>query len=543
MIITPRITPHSPSYPHNRAEHLAALAEVRQHEARVRAHSEGNRPKFEARGQLLPRDRIALLLDRGAPFIELSPLAGLGMHDDDGDKRPQGGGAIAGIGWVANTRVAIYAHDAAIKGGAVPPMGVKKALRIQEIALDNHLPLVTLAESAGANLQYQAELFVEGGRTFANQARLSAAGVPQITVVYGSSTAGGAYVPGLSDYVVMVRGQARVFLAGPPLVRAATGEVCDEEGLGGALMHATLTGLNEYMAEDDVEGTLIARELVGGLGWGEARGLREERPPLSDPDELCGAVPFDYRQPYDPREVLARLLDGSEFEEFKALFGPEIVTGFGEIYGHRVGVIANNGPICPEGAAKAAQLIQLCCQRGTPLLFLQNTTGFMVGAAVEAGGVIKHGAQMIRAVANAPVPKITLMIGGAFGAGHYAMCGRAYDPRFIFSWPSCRLAVMGGQQAGEVFKIIGQQRLAQSGAAPSAASALASASAQLDAVAQGVARQIERESHALFGTARLWDDGIIDPRHSRRVVGEALSICADAARAPLRPSLLGVTRL
>jgi len=432
----------------------------------------------------------------------------------------------------------VYAHDSAVKGGAVPPMGVKKALRAQEVALHNRLPLVTLAESAGANLQHQAELFVEGGRTFAQQARLSAAGVPQVTVVYGPSTAGGAYVPGLSDVVVMVRGRAQVFLAGPPLVRAATGEVCDEEALGGAALHATQTGLNEHMAEDDREATLIARALVGGLGWGEgaaAAALRDDRPPLYDPEELCGAVPFDYRQPYDPREVLARLLDGSDFEEFKAGFGPEVVVGFGALYGRSVGVVANQGPICPEGAAKAAQLIQLCDQRGAPLLFLQNTTGFMVGAAAEAAGVIKHGAQMIRAVATAAVPKLTLMIGGAFGAGHYAMCGRAYDPRFIFSWPNSRLAVMGGQQAGEVVRQLGAQRLGPG--------APAEALARVEAAARALAAQVEAESSALFATARLWDDGVIDPRHSRRALGEALSICAGAGRAPLRGSALGVVRL
>ena len=518
---------------------LEALEEVRALERLVVQSSASKREKFTSRGQLLPRERLALLLDRGAPFIELSPLAGLGMHDDDGKKRVQGGGSIAGIGWVSGVRVVVYVHDSAIKGGAVPPMGVKKALRAQEIALENRLPMVTLAESAGANLEYQSELFVEGGRTFANQAKLSAAGIPQITVVHGSSTAGGAYVPGMSDYVIMVRGRAKVFLAGPPLVKAATGEESTDEALGGAEMHFEKTGLCEYLAEDDEAAVLIARDVVAQLQWSLAGDgpLPDAPPPLYDPDQLCGIVPTDYRVPYDAREVIARIVDGSRFNSFKDGFGGEIVAGFAEIYGQPIGILANNGPIHPAGAVKSAQFIQLCVQQQRPLLFLQNTTGFMVGRAVEEAGMVKHGAKMIQAVATASVPKITLQIGGSFGAGHYAMCGRSYDPRFIFAWPNNRVSVMGGPQAAEVLRIITEQKWRQRGIPITE-----QASEQIKAFGKIIVDQIERESTALFATARLWDDGIIDPRDSRRVLGELLSICRAAAARPLSPNSFGVAR-
>ena len=547
MQIESMVNPQGATYQKNREEMIALLDEVRSVEARVVAASESKREKFEKRGQLLPRDRLSLLLDRGRPFIELSSLAGYKMHDDDGKKKVQGGGSITGIGWVSDTRVMIYVHDAAIKGGAISPMGVRKALRAQEVALENRLPMVTLAESAGANLKYQSELFVEGGRTFANQAKLSAAGLPQVTVVHGSSTAGGAYVPGLSDYVVMVRERAKVFLAGPPLVQAATGEVATDEELGGAQMHAEVTGLNEYLAENDREAILIAREVVHALQWRahsktaqthHTGALIDRRPPLYDPDELCGAIPVDYRQPYDARELIARLVDGSDFNDFKAKYGAEIVAGFAEVYGQPVGILANNGPILPEGSVKTAQFIQLCCQSNTPLLFLQNTTGFMVGRDAEEAGMVKHGSKMIQAVANASVPKITFLIGGAFGAGHYAMCGRAYDPRFIFAWPNNRIAVMGGPQAGEVLKIITTANWRRKGL-PINEQTLA----QVDAFKQGVVDQIDRESTALFGTARLWDDGVIDPRDSRRLLGELLSICEASARTPLNPIQFGVARM
>ena len=541
MQIESDVNPQSAAFKAHREEMLALLEGVRTREAQVVTLSEKKRTKFEKRGQLLPKDRLALLLDRGRPVIELCALAGLGMHDDDGERHIQGGNSLMVIGWVSGVRVLVYAHNSAIKGGAMSPMGVQKALRAQKIALENRLPMVTLAESAGANLQYQSELFVEGGRTFANQAKLSAAGIPQITVVHGSSTAGGAYVPGLSDYVIMVKDRAKVFLAGPPLVQAATGEISSDEELGGAEMHHRETGLNEYMAQNDEEAILIARRVVASLHWKGSeppQGLVESRPPRYSPDELCGVVPVDYRQPYDAREVIARLLDGSDFLEFKAGYGSEIVAGHGEAYGQSVGILANQGPILPEGSVKTAQFIQLCCQSNTPLLFLQNTTGFMVGKDVEKAGMVKHGAKMIQAVANATVPKITFLIGGAFGAGHYAMCGRAYDPRFIFAWPNNRLSVMGGQQAGEVMKIITRANFARQGMPITD-----EVEEQLKAFAQPLIDQFDQESSALFATARLWDDGIIDPRDSRRLLGELLSICREAEDVELRPNVFGVARM
>lgn len=547
MHIESDMNPHGSTFQARRDEMVKLVEGVRDLEAKVIELSEKKREKFERRGQLLPRDRVALLLDRGRPLIELCSLAGLGMHDDDGKRKIQGGNSFMGIGWVSGVRVLIYAHNSAIKGGAMSPMGVKKALRAQEIALENRLPMVTLAESAGANLQYQSELFVEGGKTFANQAKLSAAGIPQVTVVHGSSTAGGAYVPGLSDYVIMVKKRAKVFLAGPPLVQAATGEVSTDEELGGAEMHYETTGLNEYIARSDHEAILIARQVVASLNWkrhhnadasASAGALVEERPPRYSPDELCGVVPVDYRQPYDAREVIARLVDDSEFLEFKAGYGAEIVTGHAEVFGQAVGIIANQGPIMPEGSVKTAQFIQLCCQSHTPLLFLQNTTGFMVGKDVERDGMVKHGSKMIQAVANATVPKITFLIGGAFGAGHYAMCGRAYDPRFIFAWPNNRLSVMGGQQAGEVMKIIALQNFARRGAPITE-----QLKAQVQQLAQPLIDQIDQESSALFATARLWDDGIIDPRDSRRLLGELLSICRESEEVSLHPNVFGVARM
>jgi len=539
MRLKSSLSSQSARFQEQRTEMLDALAELRRLEALVRAESEGNRPKFESRGQLLPRERLALLLDRGRPFLELSTLAGLGMHDDDGVRRLQGGGSIMGIGWVSGTRVVVYAHDAAIKGGAISPMGLKKVLRAQELALKQRLPMINLVESAGANLNYQAELFVEGGRAFANQARLSAAGLPQITIVYGSSTAGGAYVPGLSDYVIMVKDRAKVFLAGPPLVQAATGERSTDEELGGASMHATMTGLNELYAHDDREATLLARAQLKALNWRPRAlfELSEERPPRYSPDELCGVTPLDYRKPYHPHELIARLVDDSELLEFKPSYGADLVVGWAELYGQRVGVISNHGPIFPEGATKAAQFIELCCQSQTPLIFLQNTTGFMVGRAVEAAGSVRCGARMIKAVATAQVPKLTLLVGGAFGAGHYAMCGRAYDPDFIFAWPSNRLAVMGGQQAGEVYRLISTEKIKQRGGEISP-----HVEAELKAISGRITEQIERESHALYATARLWDDGVVDPRDSRRVLGEALMICLSARDTDTQPLSFGVTR-
>ena len=540
-ILETKVLKSSPDFKSNREKMLQLLEECRDAEERVRKNSNSKRGKFEKRNQLLPRERLSLLLDRGAPFIEISSLAGYAMHDDDGKDDVCGGSSIIGIGYVSGVRCMVYVHDSAIKGGAIPPMGVKKALRAQEVALQNRLPMVTLAESAGANLQYQSELFVDGGRTFANQAKLSAAGLPQVTVVHGSSTAGGAYVPGMSDYVIMVREKAKVFLAGPPLVKAATGEDANDEELGGADMHYTQTGLAEYVANDDAEAISHAREVLASLNWNDQikeSATKAYDEPLYDIDELCGVVPADYRQPYDAREIVARLLDGSDFTEFKAGYGPEIVAGTGSVHGRRVGIIGNNGPIFPAGSVKAAQFIQLCCQSQTPLLFLQNTTGFMVGKQVEKDGMVKHGSKLIQAVATASVPKITFLIGAAFGAGHYAMCGRSYDPRFIFAWPNNRVAVMGGEQAAGVMRIIAEQKFTKMGIPIDE-----NVSEQLDGAGQVIIDQINRESTALFSTARLWDDGIIDPRDSRRLLGELLSVCETADSTQLNPNSFGVARM
>ena len=537
-VIDSRIDPASESFRANRKAMLALVDEFRALEEQVRRTSNARKDQFAKRGQLLPRERVALLLDKGSPFLEISTLAGLGMHDDDGKENVLGGGVIDGIGYVSGVRCLISASDSAIKGGTTAPMGLKKKLRCQEIARDNKLPLIQLVESGGANLNYQAQIFVEGGQTFRNQARLSAMGVPQVTVVHGSSTAGGAYLPGLSDYVIMVKGRAKVFLAGPPLLRAATGERAADEELGGAEMHSTVSGVSDYMAEDDADGIRLCREVVAKLRWNDAlpqRPPRAFRPPRHDVDELCGVVPVDYRKPYDVREVIARIVDDSDFLDFKPLYGVHTVCGQAEIEGQPLGIIGNNGPIDADGSVKAAQFIQLMCQAGIPIVYLQNTTGYMVGTEAERRGIVKHGSKMIQAVSNASVPQLTLHIGASFGAGNYGMCGRAFDPRFIFAWPNNRIAVMGGEQAAKVLSIITEERQGRMGKPVDRPA--------LEAMERKIVEQFNRESTALFATARLWDDGLIDPRDSRNVLAFCLSICREAEIRPLRPNSFGVARL
>jgi len=529
------LNPKSAAFQANARRMQERLAEVRELEAKVVAESSSRRDKFEAKGQLLPRERVARLLDRSSGFLELSSLAGLGMHDDDGRKSVLGGGSIVGIGIVSGKRVMVSASDSAIKGGTVAPMGLRKALRMQEIARENRLPLIYLVESGGANLMYQAEMFVEGGRSFANQARLSAAGIPQIAVVHGSSTAGGAYLPGLSDYVVLVKDRSSIYLAGPPLVKAAIGEDATDEELGGAQMHASVTGLGEYMADNDAHAIALARELVDKLQWDTVPLTAKFDAPLFDAEELLGVVPQDEREPYDVREVIARLVDGSDYLDFKPAYAPDTVCGHARIEGQLVGILGNNGPIQPQGSTKAAQFIQLCDQSGTPLVFLQNTTGYMVGREAESLGAIKHGSKMIQAVANARVPKFTVVLGGSFGAGNYGMCGRGFDPRFIFSWPTARTAVMGGAQAAKVMDIVNRAKLERMGA-PVNDEALAAMSEQLR-------QRIDRESSVLFGTARLWDDGVIDPRDTRGVLGLCLAMARESEVRSLRPNSFGVARL
>jgi geranyl-CoA carboxylase beta subunit len=460
------------------------------------------------------------------------------MHDDDGRENVLGGGVIDGIGYVSGVRCLISASDSAIKGGTTAPMGLKKKLRCQEIAHHNKLPLIQLVESGGANLNYQAQIFVEGGQTFRNQARLSAMGIPQVTVVHGSSTAGGAYLPGLSDHVIMVRGRAKVFLAGPPLLRAATGEIATDEELGGAEMHSTVSGVSDHLAEDDADGIRLAREVMARLDWNGGlppQPQKSYREPRHDPDELAGVVPVDYRKPYEVREVIARLVDDSDFLDFKTHYGVHTVCGQASIEGFPSGFIGNNGPIDADGSAKAAQFIQLMCQAGIPIVYLQNTTGYMVGTEAERRGIVKHGSKMIQAVANASVPQITLHIGASFGAGNYGMCGRAFDPRFIFAWPNNRIAVMGGEQAAKVLSIIAEDRLGRGGKPVDREA--------LRAMEQKVIDQFARESTALYATARLWDDGLVDPRDSRKVLALCLSVCREAEIRPLRPTSFGVARM
>jgi geranyl-CoA carboxylase beta subunit len=533
-VIESSIDTRSEQYAANRAEMLSLVDAYRELEANVRAFGESRRERFEKRGQLMPRERVDRLLDPGMPFLELSTLAGLEMHDDVGGDKAMGGGNIIGIGFVAGVRCLVVASDSAIKGGTTSPMGLKKTLRAQQIAFENKLPIISLVESGGANLAYQSELFVEGGKVFCNMARLSAAGIPQVTVVHGSSTAGGAYVPGLSDYVVLVRGRAKVFLAGPPLVKAAIGEDATDEELGGAEMHGTVSGLGEYLASDDAHALHIARELLGKLPWQRGAQAREFRPPRYDIDELCGVVPVDTRHPYDLRDVIARIVDDSDFLEFKAGYGSDTICGHAAVEGRAIGIVGNAGPIQPEGSTKAAQFIQLCCQSGTAIIYLQNTTGYMVGREAEQKGAIKHGAKMIQAVANATVPQITIILGGGYGAGNYGMCGRSFDPRFIFAWPCAQVAVMGGAQAASVMEMITRAKFARMGQEVGE-EMLAYMTAELR-------DKLDGEAAALFGTARIWDDGLIDPRDTRRILAFTLATCDEADRRKLRPNTFGVAR-
>ncbi|APW41857.1 acyl-CoA carboxylase subunit beta [Rhodoferax saidenbachensis] len=533
--IRSKINPRSDAFAANAQRMEGLLAEVQRLEGLVIAESESKRDKFEKRKQLLPRERVARLLDRGTPFLEISRLAGLNMHDDDGKKSVLGGGSIVGIGVVAGKRCVVSVNDSAVKGGTVAPMGLKKGLRIQQIAQENKLPIISLVESGGANLMYQSEIFIEGGRSFANQARMSASGIPQIAVVHGSSTAGGAYLPGLSDYVILVRGRSSIYLAGPPLVKAAIGEDCTDDELGGAETHAQVTGLGEYLTEDDAHAIAMAREVMDKLKWDAAPAVTPFAEPLFDEQELMGIVPADEREPYDVREVIARLVDGSDFLEFKASYAPEMMCGHARVQGQLVGILGNNGPIQPSGSTKAAQFIQLCDQSGTPLVFLQNTTGYMVGSAAERGGAIKHGSKMIQAVANARVPKFTFILGGSYGAGNYGMCGRGFDPRFIFAWPSARTAVMGGAQAAKVMDIVNRAKLERMGQVAN--------DEALQAMSDGLRQRLDKESAALFGTARLWDDGIIDPRDTRRILGLCLALADEAEKRTLRPNTFGVARM
>ncbi|CAM3546051.1 acyl-CoA carboxylase subunit beta [Parendozoicomonas haliclonae] len=492
--------------------------------------------KYEKRGQLLPRERLELLIDPDRPFLELSSLAGYKMYGDK-DGTSAGGSAITGIGYVSGIRCIVMVDNYAIKGGTITPIGLQKRLRLQQIALENKLPIVALSQSGGADLNHATETFSPGGRAFYNQARMSAAGIPQITVVHGSATAGGAYQPGLSDYTIMVRKQATMYLAGPPLLKAATGEIATDEELGGAEMHCQTAGTGEYLAENDGDAIRIVREIMSMLPWEKKlppKAAVEFEEPLYGIDELMGLVPADAKTPYDVREVIARLADGSRFLEFKGEYDQQTICGHLTIEGMTCGVIGNNGPITPEGATKAAQFIHTLDQSGIPLLFLHNTTGFMVGTEVERKGIIKHGSKMIQAVANARIPRISIVIGGSYGAGNYAMCGRGFDPRFLFAWPNSTTAVMGAAQAGKVLRIVAEAKMERMGQQMPAE--------MIDALEQKTVKQMEDGSSALACTARLLDDGLIDPRDTRKILALVLDICRTAEVRELNSSTFGVSR-
>ena len=537
-IIESRLAIGSPDYASNREGMLALLQRVRDIEARVRAASAASRGRFEKRGQLLPRERLALLLDPGTPFLELATLAGYCLDTPDPDKSVAGGGVIAGIGVVAGIRCMISASDSGIDAGALQPMGLDKQLRMQELALENKLPFVQLVESAGANLMtYRVEDFIRGGSLFRNLALLSAAGLPVVTVTHGSSTAGGAYQTGLSDYIVMVRGRSRAFLAGPPLLKAATGEIASEEDLGGAEMHTGISGLGDYLAEDDREALRLAREILGHIDWNgraPAEPAAQFKPPRYDAEELLGIMPMDHKRPVDMRELIARIVDDSDFLEFGERYGSATVCGNAHIEGRPVGIITNNGPIDPAGANKATHFIQACCQARTPILYLNNTTGFMVGRVYEEAGMIKHGSKMIQAVTNATVPQITLYCGASFGAGNYGMCGRGFHPRFCFSWPNAKTAVMGGEQAAKTMVIVQEAAAEKKGVPPDRA--------RLDAMQAKIVDNFERQMSVFATSARLLDDGVIDPRQTRAVLANVLSICRDAERREAQKMQFAVAR-
>jgi 3-methylcrotonyl-CoA carboxylase beta subunit len=525
----------------SREDHLRLRAELRERLAAAAGGDEAARQRHVARGKLLPRDRVTALLDEASPFLELSPLAAWGMEGQS-----PGAGIITGIGRISGREVVVVANDATVKGGTYYPLTVKKHLRAQEVAAANRLACVYLVDSGGAYLPAQDEVFPDRdhfGRIFFNQATMSAAGIPQIAAVLGSCTAGGAYVPAMSDEVVIVRDQGTIFLGGPPLVRAATGEVVTAEELGGGELHARVSGVADHLAEDDADALRTVRRIVAGLAprapaaWPRAAA----RPPAADPEGLLDVVPVDPRVPYDVREVIRRIVDapdpagdsaGEAFAEFKAGYGRTLVTGFARVHGHPVGVVANNGVLFGESALKGAHFVQLCDQRRIPLVFLQNITGFMVGREYEAGGIAKHGAKMVTAVACARVPRLTVIIGGSFGAGNYAMCGRAYAPRFLWMWPNARISVMGGEQAASVLATVRADRMATRGEQWPAA--------EQEAFQAPIRDQYERQGNAYYSTARLWDDGVIDPADTRDVLGLALSACANA---PLADVSYGVFRM
>lgn len=528
------VSPSSESFARNDEDQRRLVADLRE---RLAAAAQGGpdkaRHRHISRGKLLPRERIDELLDEGSPFLEIAPLAASGMYDD----ASPGAGVIAGIGLVHGRHVLVISNDATVKGGTYYPLTVKKHLRAQEIALENRLPCIYLVDSGGAFLPMQDEVFPDRdhfGRIFYNQAQLSARKIPQIAAVLGSCTAGGAYVPAMSDETVIVREQGTIFLGGPPLVKAAIGEIVTAEELGGGDVHARVSGVTDHLAEDDAHALSIVRDIVSTLPPASAApwSVIESREPLVPIDQLYGAVPTDVQAPYDVREVIARLVDASEFHEFKKEYGTTLVTGFARLHGHSVGIVANNGVLFSESAQKGAHFIELCDQRGIPLLFLQNISGFMVGRDYEAGGIAKHGAKMVTAVATTRVPKLTVVIGGSFGAGNYSMCGRAYSPRFLWMWPASRISVMGGAQAAGVLATVKREQHERAGTEWSAADE--------ESFKTPIRDQFEHQGSPYYSTARLWDDGVIDPADTRTLLGLALDVCANA---PLPDSAFGLFRM
>lgn len=533
-VLTSAVSPRSETYRANRAANLAALETVRAAASLAMAGG-GDRARelHRSRGKLLPRERIARLLDPGSPFLEVGLFAAHGLYDGASPSA----GLIAGIGRVEGQEVMVVCNDATVKGGTYFPMTVKKHLRAQEIAAENRLPCVYLVDSGGANLPNQDEVFPDRdhfGRIFFNQANMSAAGIAQIAVVMGSCTAGGAYVPAMSDVTIIVRDQGTIFLAGPPLVKAATGEVVSAEDLGGGDVHTRLSGVADLLAEDDLHALALARRAVASLNRQKRTQLALQAPeePLYDPEEILGLVPPEVKTPWDIREVIARIVDGSRFDEFKPRYGATIACGFAHVMGMPVGIIGNNGVIFSESALKAAHFVELCSQRNIPLVFLQNISGFMVGRTAENRGIAKDGAKLVTAVATTRVPKITLIVGGSFGAGNYGMCGRAYGPRFLWTWPNARISVMGGEQAAGVLATVRREAIERKGGDWSAE--------EEEAFKRPTVEMFERQSHPLYASARLWDDGIIDPRQSRQVL--ALSLSA-ALNAPVEETRFGLFRM
>ena len=534
MKLTSKAMPSSEGFKANRAAHLEALAEVSAAaEAARMGGGEASRARHESRGKMLPRRRVANLLDPGSPFLEVGATAAHGLYDGAAPCA----GVVAGIGRVEGQEVMVVCNDATVKGGTYYPMTVKKHLRAQEIAEENNLPCIYLVDSGGANLPNQDEVFPDRdhfGRIFYNQARMSAKGIAQIAVVMGSCTAGGAYVPAMSDVTIIVKDQGTIFLAGPPLVKAATGEVVSTEDLGGGDVHTRLSGVADYLAEDDAHALALARRAVSHLNRHKPKTVDWQSPedPAYDPEEILGVVPSDLRTPYDIREVIARLVDGSRFDEFKARYGETLVTGFAHVKGCPVGIIANNGVLFSEAAQKGAHFVELCSQRKTPLVFLQNITGFMVGRKYENEGIARHGAKMVTAVASTNVPKITMLVGGSFGAGNYGMAGRAYSPRFLWTWPNSRISVMGGEQAAGVLATVKRDAIERKGGSWSPEEEAAFKQPTID--------MFEEQSHPLYASARLWDDGIIDPRKSRDVLSLSLSA---ALNAPIEDTRFGLFRM